>query len=36
MKSGVWSPSIKKENALNEKIMGGSKQDAILKGYLRL
>jgi hypothetical protein len=36
MKSGVWSPSERMVFALNEKTMGGTKYNGILKGDLRL
>jgi hypothetical protein len=36
MKSGIWSPSKKNACALNEKKMGGTELNGILKGDLRL
>jgi hypothetical protein len=32
MKSGIWSPSKKNACALNEKAMGETKENGILKG----
>jgi hypothetical protein len=36
MKSGIWSPNKKNACVLNEKTMGGTKQNGILKGDQRL